>query len=213
MKLYDSRRAPNPRRVRWFMAEKGIPVGDSGIPGGIEVVDVDLFGGQHRTPEYLAMAGAPNVPALTMEDGTTVTESIAICRYLEALHPEPNLFGRTPKEQALFEMWLRRAEMTAATPLMMAVRHAHPALAALEKQVPEIAAANRAGAERALKAFDRRLEESEWIAADRISMADGVLFIGLDFSRMVRFEPDPGLAHLARWLEAMKARPSASAGV
>ncbi|MGH6992195.1 MAG: glutathione S-transferase family protein [Caulobacteraceae bacterium] len=209
MKLYDSRRAPNPRRVRWFMAEKGIPAGTDGI----EVVDVDLFGGQHRTPEYLAMAGAPNVPALTLEDGTTVTESIAICRYLEALHPEPNLFGRTPKEQALFEMWLRRAEMSAATPLMMAVRHAHPALAALEKQVPEIAAVNRAGAERALKTFDRRLAESEWIAADRISMADGVLFIGLDFSRMVRFEPDPALAHLARWREAMKARPSASAGI
>src|SRR5579864_4988358 len=103
MKLYDSRRAPNPRRVRWFMAEKGID--------DIEIIDVDLFGGAHKTPEYLARAGAPMAPALTMDDGTTITESIAICRYLEALHPEPNMFGRDAKEIALFEMWLRRAEM------------------------------------------------------------------------------------------------------
>src|SRR5579864_5751771 len=132
MKLYDARRAPNPRRVRWFMVEKGID--------DIEVIDVDLFGGVHKTAEYLARAGVANVPALTMDDGTTITESVAICRYLEALHPEPNMFGQGPKEIAVIEMWLRRAEMLVATPLMQAVRHGHPALAALETQVPEVAA-------------------------------------------------------------------------
>jgi len=204
MKLYDSRRAPNPRRVRWLMAEKGID--------DIEVVDVDLFGGEHKTDEYLARAGMPNVPALTLASGVTITESLAICRYLEALHPEPNLFGRDPEERAVIEMWLRRAEMMAATPLMMAVRHGHPALAALETQVPEIAATNRAGAERALGLFDRRLGESPWIGAGRPTMADGVLFIGIDFARMVRFQVPEAMKNVHRWLAAMRERPSAAAG-
>jgi len=204
MKLFEQNRAPNPRRVRWLMAEKGIE--------DIEIVPVDLFAGEHRTADYLARAGLPNVPALTLDDGTTITESIAICRYLESLYPEPNLFGRDPRETAVFEMWLRRAEMTAATPLMQAVRHSHPALAALETQVEAVADNNRKAAERALPFFDRRLGESEWLAGDRISMADGVLFIGLDFARMVRFQPDESLRNVARWLGAMRERPSAKAG-
>ncbi|HUZ12796.1 MAG TPA: glutathione S-transferase [Caulobacteraceae bacterium] len=205
MQLYDSRRAPNPRRVRWLMAEKQIT--------DIEVIDVDLFGGQHKRADYLERAGLPNVPALTMDDGTTITESVAICRYLESLYPEPNLFGRDPKETAIIEMWLRRAEMMLATPLMLAVRHGHPALAALETQIPEVAASNRATGERALKLFDRRLAESRWIGAERISIVDGVAFIGMDFARMVKFAVPPELTHLTRWLGAMRERVSASAGV
>jgi len=205
MKLYDSRRAPNPRRVRWFMAEKGV--------GDIEVVDVDLFAGQHKSAEYLERAGIANVPALTLDDGATITESLAICRYLESLHPEPNLFGRDPTETAVIEMWTRRAEMLAAVPLMIAVRHGHPALAALETQVPEVAETNRAAAERSLQLFDRRLAQSEWLGADRVTIADGVLFIGMDFARMVRFQVPQELSHLTRWLGAMRARESASAGV
>ncbi len=204
MKLYDSRRAPNPRRVRWLMAEKGI--------ADIEVVDVDLFAGEHKTDEYLARTGMPNVPALTLDDGVTITESVAICRYLEALYPEPNLFGRDPEETAVIEMWLRRAEMMAATPLMMAVRHGHPALAALETQKPEIGTANRASAERALALFDRRLRESAWIAADRVTMADGILFIGIDFARMVRFQVPEAMTNVLRWLANMRERASATAG-
>ena len=205
MKLYDSRRAPNPRRVRWFMAEKGV--------GDIEVVDVDLFAGQHKSAEYLERAGIANVPALTLDDGATITESLAICRYLESLYPEPNLFGRDPKETAVIEMWTRRAEHLAAVPLMLAVRHGHPALAALETQVPEVAETNRAAAERSLQLFDRRLAQSEWLGADRVTIADGVLFIGMDFARMVRFQVPQELSHLTRWLGAMRARESASAGV
>jgi glutathione S-transferase len=205
MKLYDSRRAPNPRRVRWFMAEKGI--------GDIEVVDVDLFGGQHKTAEYLARAGVPNVPALTLDDGDTITESLAICRYLESLYPEPNLFGRDAKETSVIEMWTRRAELMCAMPLMLAVRHGHPALAALETQVAAVGESNRAGAERSLKLFDRRLAETEWVGADRITIADGVLFIGMDFARMVRFQVPEELANLTRWVGAMRERESARAGV
>ena len=114
MKLYDSYRAPNPRRVRWFMAEKGID--------DIEVVNLNVFEGEHRKPDYLAKAGLPNVPALEMDDGTCITESVAICRYLESLYPEPNMFGRDAKETAVIEMWSRRVEMLLATPLMLTVR-------------------------------------------------------------------------------------------
>jgi len=205
MKLYDSRRAPNPRRVRWFMAEKGID--------DIEIVDVDLLAGDHREPDYLSRAGMPHVPALTVDTGETITESIAICRYLEAVTPEPNMFGLDPWEVALIEMWTRRAEMLAATPLMTAVRHGHPALAVLEDQSPEIAARNRQAADKALHVFDVRLGESEWLGADRITMADGVLFIAIDFARMIKFQVPEDLANVTRWLATMRARPSAKAGV
>jgi glutathione S-transferase len=205
MKLYDSRRAPNPRRVRWFMAEKGID--------DIEIVDVDIIAGDHREPDYLSRAGLPHVPSLTVDTGETITESIAICRYLEAVAPMPNMFGLDPWETALIEMWTRRAEMLAATPLMTAVRHGHPALAVLENQSPEIAARNRHDAEKALHIFDVRLGESEWLGADRITMADGVLFIAIDFARMIRFQVPEDLINVTRWLSAMRARPSASAGI
>lgn len=205
MKLYDSRRAPNPRRVRWFMAEKGID--------DVEIVDIDIFGGQHRQPNYLAKAGLPNVPALEIDADTTITESVAICRYLESVYPEPNLFGHNPREIAVIEMWTRRAEMLLSTPLMMAVRHGHPALAAIETQVPEIAESNRRAAERALKVFDRRLADSAFIAADRLTIADILAVTGLDFARMVRFRPDAELTHVNRWLKAMMERPAAKAGV
>jgi glutathione S-transferase len=204
MKLYDSRRAPNPRRVRWFMAEKGID--------DIEVVDVDLLAGAHRTPEYVERAGIAQAPALTMDDGTTITESIAICRYLESLYPRPNMFGRDPKETAVIEMWMRRAELLAAYPLMLAVRHGHPALAALETQVPEVGATNRAQAEHSLQLFDRQLAENRWIAGERLTIADGVLFVGIDFARMVRFAVPEAHANLTRWVAEMRERASASAG-
>jgi glutathione S-transferase len=205
MKLHDSRRAPNPRRVRWFMAEKGIT--------DIEIVDIDIFGGGHRTPDYLAMAGLPNVPALELDDGTGITESIAICRYLESLYPAPNMFGTDPLETARIEMWMRRAEMLVATPLMMTVRHGHPALAAIETQIPVIADTQRAVAERGLKVIDRRLADSEFIAADRITIADIVAFASIDFARMVKFRPADDLTHVARWADVMRARPAATAGV
>ena len=204
MKLYDSRLAPNPRRVRWFMAEKGIT--------DIEIDSFDLFAGRQKSADYLAEVGAPQVPALVLDDGEALTESVAICRYLEALYPEPNLFGVGPLETARIEMWTRRAELTAAHPMMTAVRHGHPALAALETQQPAIAEASRAQAERSLALFDTRLADSEWLAADRVTIADGILFVGLEFARMVRFKVGDDTPNLLRWQTAMRARPSAIAG-
>ena len=205
MKLYDTPLAPNPRRVRWFMAEKGID--------DIEIVTLNLIKGEHRTPDYLAKAGLPNVPALELDDGTCITESVAICRYLESRYPEPNLFGRTPEETAVIEMWMRRGELLVSMPLMMMVRHSHPALAALEAQKPEIAEANRDSGVRGLKVLDRRLSESEWLAGERITIADIVAFSGLDFGRMVKFEAPAELPSVTRWVAAMRARPAATAGM
>ena len=205
MKLYDSLRAPNPRRVRWFLAEKG-------AEDQVEIIDVSIFNGEHKQPDYVAKAGLANVPLLEMDDGTAITESVAICRYLESVFPEPNMFGRDPKETAIIEMWCRRTEMMLATPLMMTVRHSHPALAALEKQIPEIAESNRAGATRTLKFFDRRLAESAFIAADRITMADILAATAIDFSRMAKFAIPEELANVTRWYAGMLARPAAKAG-
>ena len=205
MKLYDAPLAPNPRRVRWLMAEKGIE--------DIEIVTLNLIEGAHKQPEYLTKAGLPNVPALEMNDGTTITESIAICRYLEALYPEPNLFGRGPEETAVIEMWMRRAEMMVATPFMMGVRHSHPALAALETQNPEIAEYNKAQGLRALKVLDRRLAEAEWLAANRLTIADIVGFIGIDFTRMIKLVIPEELQNVHRWAEVMRARPAAKAAM
>ncbi len=205
MRLFDSQRAPNPRRVRWCMAEKGI--------ADIEIVPVDIFKGEHRSADYRAQAGLPHVPALELDDGSTITESVAICRYLEGRYPEPNLFGRNAQEAAVIEMWMRRAEMLLATPLMLAVRHGHPALAALERQVPEVAAYFRGAAERTLPVFDRRLGQSSFIAGERLTIADIVAFTGLDFARLIEFRPAESLCHVARWADAMRRRPAAAAGL
>ena len=203
MRLYDAAIAPNPRRVRWLMAEKGIT--------DIEVVPVSIPEGEHKRPEYLAKAGVANLPMLEMDDGTAITESIAICRYLESRYPEPNLFGRTPEEVAVIEMWTRRAEMMVATPFMLGVRLTHPGFAALEDPAPEVGAWNQKNALAALKVLDRRLEGREWLAADRLTIADIVAFIGIDFARIVRLRPPEELTNLVRWAQAMRERPAAKA--
>lgn len=205
MKLYDSPRAPNPRRVRWLMAEKGVT--------DVEIVALDLLAGAHKTPDYRARAGLPHVPALELDDGTVITESIAICRYLESVYPDPNLFGRTPKETAVIEMWTRRAEMLVANPLMLSVRHTHPALAALETQSPALAERFAADAGKGLAVLDRRLGGSEWISGERLTIADIVAFVGVEFGRLIKFRPPAELANLARWMQAMAARDAAAASL
>jgi glutathione S-transferase len=159
------------------------------------------------------MAGLAHVPALEIDADTCITESMAICRYLEALHPEPNLFGRDPKEAAVIEMWTRRVELYLANPLMLAVRYSHPALSVLEGQDLVAAEKNRLGAEKMLKQIDRRLDGRGFIAADRITMADIVAVSGMDFARMIKWRPPEDLANVGRWYEAMRARPAAAAGM
>ncbi len=205
MKLYTSHRAPNPRRVRWVMAEKGIE--------DVERVEIDILTGEHKTPEYRSRVGVPHVPALELDDGTTISESVAICRYLEALYPEPNLFGVDAREQAVIEMWTRRCEFYLANPIMLSVRHSHPALAALEAtQMPQLADYNRVAAEKFMKTLDRRLADHAFIASDRFTIADIVAVVGLDFARLIKYRPPEEFSHLARWLETCRARPAAVAG-
>lgn len=205
MKLYDTLMAPNPRRVRWLMAEKGVT--------DIEIVPVNLLAGEHRTAEYRERAGLSHLPALELEDGTTITESLAIGRYLESVYPEPNLFGRDPLETAVIEMWTRRAEIYLANPMMLHTRFSHPALATLETSEPAVAAYNLKTAEKMMRGLDRRLDGRDFIAADRITMADIVAYTGLDFGRLVKYRPDDSLANLKRWRETMKARPASEAGL
>jgi glutathione S-transferase len=206
MKLYTSHRAPNPRRVRWVMAEKGI--------ADVDLVEVDIMAGDHKTPEYRGRVGVPHVPALELDDGTVISESVAICRYLEALYPEPNLFGVDAREQAIVEMWTRRNEFYLANPIMLNVRHTHPLMAALEGvQVAEVAEYNRLWAERFMRTLDERLADHEFIALDRFTIADIVAVIGLDFARLVKYRPPAEFTRLARWLEACRARPAAGAGI
>ena len=205
MKLYTSDRAPNPRRVRWVLAEKGVE--------DVELVPIDIMVGDHRKPEYRERVGVPHVPALELDDGTTISESVAIGRYLESLYPEPNLFGRDAREQAIIEMWTRRCEFYLANPIMLNVRHTHPALAALEAvQIQQVAEYNKLSAEKFMKTLDRRLADHEFIAADRFTIADIVAAVGLDFARLIKYRPPEEFTNLARWLDASRARPAAKAG-
>jgi glutathione S-transferase len=203
MKLYDTPLAPNPRRVRWFMAEKGIE--------DVEIIRVNIMEGDHKTPDYLKRFGLANIPALELDDGTCITESLAICRYLESRYPQGNLFGTTPEETARIEMWTRRAELLVAHPLMIGVRHLSPMLAGLEQQDAAVGSHSRDQALKALVLLDQRLKGREWLVADRLTMADIVAFIGLDFTRLIRMALPENLTEGARWAEAMRERPAARA--
>lgn len=202
MILYDTPIAPNPRRVRWVMAEKAIT--------DIEIVRWDLADGAHKTADFVAKTGTAQLPVLELDDGTMLTESLAICRYLESLYREPNLFGRDAREMAMIEMWTRRAEMMVAIPFMHAVRHLAPALAALERQDPAVGGRNRDDGLAALHILDNQLTRSRWLAADRPTIADIVAFIGIDFTRLLRLPIPENLTHLRRWMAAMRERPAAA---
>ena len=204
MKLYTTKMAPNPRRVAWVLAEKGI--------SDLETVEVNLLAGEHRQPEFRSKFGFGHLPALELDDGTCFTETVAIARYLEGLYPEPNLFGTDAREQAVIEQWTRRAELYLANPLMMFVRMTHPALSALEAPVPEVGAYNKTSAEKFMKAIDRHLADNEYLSG-RFSIADIVAVCGIDFGRLVKYRPPEEFAHLHRWLAACNARPAASAGL
>lgn len=204
MKLYTTRFAPNPRRVAWVLAEKGVE--------DIEQVEVNLLAGEHRQPDYRDRFTFGHLPGLELDDGTCITETLAIARYLETVYPEPNLFGTSAVEQALIEMWTRRAEIYLANPMMMFVRMSHPALSALEAPQPEVGAYNKVNAEKFMKALDRHLASYEYLAG-RFSIADIVAAVGIDFGRLVKYRPPAELEHLNRWLAACLARPAAQAGL
>jgi glutathione S-transferase len=203
MKLYNSNLAPSPRRVRIFLAEKGV---------SIPLVEVDLAKLEHKTAEFLCLNPFETIPVLELDDGTRIAETIAICRYIEALWPEPNLFGVTPVEQAMIEMWQRQLELRLLLPIAQVVRHSHPKMAEMENpQVPDWAAVNRPKALHAMEIVDEALRDRPFIAGDRFTVADITGLVALDFAKSARIEIPPELVHLNRWREALKARPSAAA--
>ena len=203
MKLYDTKTAPNPRRTRIFLAEKGITV-------PTEQVDMTTF--QHRTPEYTAINPFQRMPALVLDDGTVITESMAICRYFEVLQPEPALFGQGAKEIALVEMWNRRCEINYFANVAAVFRHLHPAMKDFEvPQVPAYAEAMRPRATWFLELIDRELASREFIAGDHYSVADITALVAVDFMKPARLAMPDNLSHVKRWHAAVSARPSAKA--
>ena len=203
MKLYDGGRAPNPRRVRVFLAEKGITV---------PLEPVDLGKMAHKTPAYAAINPVQRVPALELDDGTVISESIAICRYFEAQKPEPPLFGVGPKEAAIVEMWERRVEFHLLAPISHIFRNAHPAMAAMEvPQVPAWAEANKPRVMEFLGLLDAALKNRRYIAGDRYSVADITAMISVDFMKPAKLAVPDGLANIKRWHAEVSARPSAQA--
>lgn len=203
MKLYDTRVAPNPRRVRVFLAEKGISV---------PTVEVDLGKLEQKNPEYSAKNPLQRTPALELDDGTVLTESIAICRYFEELQPEPVLFGSGALERAQVEMWQRRLEFGLLATVASAFRHLHPAMAVME--APQIAAWGEVNKPRALdfiRLLDAHLATRPFVCGERFTVADITGLVALDFMRPARIALPEDCAHVRRWHQELSARPSAKA--
>jgi glutathione S-transferase len=203
MKLYDGGRAPNPRRTRIFLAEKGIT---------LPTEQVDLGALQQKSDAFRAVNPMMRVPALVLDDGTVLTESIAICRYFEALHPEPALFGRGALEQARVEMWNRRLELHLFALVSHVFRNSHPAMQAMEvPQVPAWAEANKPRIAEFLELLDRELATCPFVVGDAFTVADITGLVAVDFMKPAKLSVPDGLGHLKRWHAAIAARPSAAA--
>ncbi len=203
MKLFDGGRAPNPRRVRVFLAEKGIAV---------PLVPVDMGALEHRQDAVASRNPLRRLPVLELDDGTVITESIAICRYFEELHPEPALFGKGALGKALVEMWQRRMELNLLASVAAAFRHIHPAMKAWEvPQIPEWGEANKPKAIEFLRFLDGELAGREFIAGDSYSVADITGLIAIDFMKPARIDLPAECANVARWHNALSSRPSAAA--
>lgn len=203
MKLYDSVRAPNPRRVRLFLAEKGVEV---------PLVTVDLGAFDHRNAGFTQINPLQRTPALELDDGTVITESVAICRYFEELNPEPPLFGRTPLEKAKVEMWNRRAELELFVPITHVFRHLHPGMA--KHEVPQIAEwgeANKPKVMAGLMLINDALAHHPFVAGEAFSIADITTLCAIDFMKPTRIKVPDEMVHLLRWHAEVSARPSAAA--
>ena len=211
VKLYDAAWAPSPRRVRMFLAEKGILV---------DTVIIDLRQGEHLQPGYSAVNPQRQLPALILDDGTLIDDSIAICRYFEALHPDPPLFGATPREIGLVEAWLRRIEHDCVQAAALALRNRSRAFVGRAvsgqwppiEQIPALVDRGRCMWEAFAGVLDAHLADREHIVGDRFSMADIAALVAIDFGIDTQL-PDPreGRPSLARWHEAVSRRPSATA--
>lgn len=203
MKLYDGGRVPNARRVRIFLAEKQMVV---------PIEPVNLAKDEHKTETFSKLNPLHRVPVLMLDDGSVVTESIAICRFFETVQPQPSLFGATPREQVFVEMWQRRLEMELFLPVAHAFRHLHPSMAGYEvPQVAEWGNANRTRAVDFMRLLDQHMRGRNFVAGDAFSVADITGLVALDFVRAARIDIPADVPDLLRWHAALSARPSAKA--
>jgi glutathione S-transferase len=202
MKIYDSNTAPNPRRVRVFLAEKGIQV---------PYEQVDLGKAVNREPAFRQKNPMMTVPVLELDDGTCIAESVAICRYFEELHPDPPLMGVDAKDRALVEMWQRRMELELLLPIADAFRQRHDFFKGKIRQVPDYAAAQKQNAEERLAWLNDVLASRPFIAGDRYTIADITALVAIDFGRVSKIGIQPDQTNLKRWHDTVSARPSAKA--
>jgi glutathione S-transferase len=204
MKLYDGGRFPNPRRVRVFLAEKDITMPP--------LEQVDLAGMQQKTEGFTALNPLQAIPVLELDDGTVISESVAICRYFEELHPAPPLFGRDAREKALVEMWNRRLEFGLFANITAIFRHGHPGMAGHEvPQVKEWADANHDKLAANLRILDNQLARHIFVTGDTYTIADITAQIAVDFMRLPKLSIPDDCSHIRRWHALVSARPSAKA--
>lgn len=194
--------APNPRRVRIFMAEKGV---------AIEERPINLLKREHKAAEFRVKNSLGQVPVLELNDGACIAETVAICRYLDETSAGPSLFGRTALERAQVDMWTRRVEFIVMAPVGQYWRHAHPLTAALLTQYREFGESNREAYEKALRWLDRELAGRDYLAGDFFSMADICLLSTVDFADWIGLTAPAGLADFERWRANVNARPSSKA--
>jgi glutathione S-transferase len=203
MRIIETRSAPNPRRVRIFLAEKGMAV---------PFEEVDLMANALRTPEFTALNPMQRVPVLILDDETVICESVAICRYFEEVQPDPALFGEGPVGQASVEMWNRRVEVGLFGPVAAVFRHLHPKMSHLEvPQVADWGEANKAKVAAMLVLLDDVLADRPFIAGADYSIADITALVAVDFMRAAGLEKPAGLDNIERWHAEVAARPSAGA--
>jgi glutathione S-transferase len=202
MKIYDTNIAPNPRRVRIFLAEKGI---------NVPYVQVDLAKMENRQPPFLAKNPLGGVPVLELDDGTTIAESVAICRYFEELHPNPPLMGTGALERAQVEMWQRRMELALFYMVGQTFRNTSDFFKGRIPQVPEFGEVCRADAVKRFEWLDQELANRPFIAGERYTIADITALVAVDFGRWSQIEVQPSQKNLARWHQAVSSRPSAKA--
>jgi glutathione S-transferase len=204
MKFYNSV-GPNPRMVRMFAAEKGVD---------LPKVEIDLRGGENRREPYTKLNPSGQMPALELDDGTVVSEITAICEYLDELpSSQPSLIGKTPQERAVTRMWTRRIDLNICEPGANGFRFSD-GLKIFESRIrvlPEAAEGLKAITRDKLQWLDGLMAGKTYVAGDRLTMADILLFAFVDFFKNVKQAPDPALINVAAWYERMKARPSAAA--
>lgn len=210
MRLYDAVWAPNPRRVRMYLAEKGIE---------IERRMVDLAAAENLQEPFLSLNPRGTVPVLELDDGQCIADSVAICRYLEALHPERPLFGRDPLEIARIEYWTRKIEAEGYAGVVYAFRNRNKhmtdrALSGFWPPVPQLPELVMRGQNMwgwFVETLDDHLETRDWIAADIYSFADLTALMAIDFAKATKLSDGHFPPAVTRWYERVSARPSASA--